>query len=66
MLDVLQLACQRGDRILFRKLDVSVTAGQLLRVAGANGVGKTSFLRLLTGLAQPAAGEVQWQGGEYP
>lgn len=62
MLETLQLACQRGDRLLFRKLDVSVEAGQLLRVAGENGVGKTSLLRLLTGLAQPLAGEVRWRG----
>lgn len=61
MLEVQNLACQRGDRLLFRKLDVAAADGHLLRVAGANGVGKTSFLRLLTGLAQPVAGEIRWK-----
>lgn len=60
MLETQQLACQRGDRLLFRKLDLSVAPGQLLRVAGANGLGKTSLLRLLAGLAHPASGSVSW------
>jgi heme exporter protein A len=36
--------------------------GQLLRVAGANGAGKTSLLRMLCGLLAPAQGQVLWQG----
>ena len=36
--------------------------GGLLRVAGPNGVGKTSLLRLVTGLALPEAGEIRWRG----
>lgn len=62
MLEADQLACIRGDRALFRGLQLQLSAGQLLRVEGANGAGKTSLLRLLAGLALPAAGEVRWQG----
>lgn len=62
MLDTLDLACLRGDRRLFKGLHLSVAPGQLLRVEGANGAGKTSLLRLLAGLALPAAGQVNWQG----
>jgi heme exporter protein A len=36
--------------------------GSLLRVAGPNGTGKTSLLRMLCGLLEPAAGEVRWNG----
>lgn len=64
MLEIRQLACQRGDRLLFRRLDFSAGPGALVRVAGANGMGKTSLLRLVAGLAQPAAGEVRWRGEE--
>ncbi|MES2130663.1 MAG: ATP-binding cassette domain-containing protein, partial [Pseudomonadota bacterium] len=55
-----QLACQRGERLLFEGLDFSVEAGQALRVVGHNGSGKTSLLRLLCGLGVPAAGAVTW------
>ncbi len=62
MLKALDLACVRGDRRLFRGLSFELGPGQLLRVEGANGAGKTSLLRLLAGLGLPAAGEVHWQG----
>lgn len=57
-----QLGCVRGERRLFSGLDVEVNAGDALRVVGANGSGKTSLLRILCGLAQPAEGEVRWHG----
>ncbi|MEP7298054.1 MAG: cytochrome c biogenesis heme-transporting ATPase CcmA [Burkholderiales bacterium] len=53
------LACRRGERILFRGLDLSVRAGQIVWVRGANGQGKTSLLRLLAGLARPEAGAIE-------
>lgn len=57
-----QLACTRGDRMLFNNLEFELGAGAALRVGGSNGVGKTSLLRMLCGLACPAAGEVRWGG----
>jgi heme exporter protein A len=62
MLEAHALECVRGDRVLFSGLDLRVERGTLLRVAGPNGTGKTSLLRLLCGLMQPAAGEVCWGG----
>lgn len=62
MLEAEDLACLKGDRLLFRGLALRLEAGELVRVAGPNGVGKTSLLRLLTGLALPEAGEVRWNG----
>ena len=55
MLQAHDLECQRGDRRLFSALAFELRPGQLLRVAGANGSGKTSLLRLLAGLALTAA-----------
>ena len=46
----------------FRGISFAVKAGELLRVAGANGSGKTSLLRILCGLPAPSAGEVRWKG----
>lgn len=61
-LAVQDLACQRGDRLLFTGMDFALSAGELLLVQGGNGQGKTSLLRLLTGLARPEAGTVLWRG----
>lgn len=61
-LEARQVTCVRGDRTLFSGLDLQLFAGQCLHVRGENGVGKTSLLRLLTGLAAPESGEVLWCG----
>jgi heme exporter protein A len=62
MLEAAELECERGGRKLFRGVSFAVTAGELLRIAGANGSGKTSLLRILCGLAAPSAGMVRWKG----
>ncbi len=58
------LSCRRGSRALFEDLSFDLHPGQWLHVRGANGAGKTSLLRLLTGLARPHAGMVAWNGVE--
>jgi heme exporter protein A len=55
------LSCVRGERQLFSYLDLQVKSGECLHVRGPNGVGKTSLLRLLTGLSKPESGEVLWK-----
>lgn len=62
MLEAADLECERGGRFLFRNLSLKVSGGNLLRVSGANGSGKTSLLRILCGLLTPSAGEVRWKG----
>ena len=62
MLEAIQLSCVRGTRRLFKDLSFSAEPGELIELRGANGSGKTSLLRILCGLATPAAGEVRWYG----
>ena len=62
MLEARALTCVRGERQLFSGLNLAVSLGECLHVRGENGVGKTSLLRLLTGLSQPESGEVLWNG----
>jgi heme exporter protein A len=62
MFEVINLGCIRGERRLFRALNFSASPGDLVELRGANGCGKTSLLRILCGLAQPAEGEVRWEG----
>ena len=52
------VACRRGGRLLFEGLSLGLAAGEAALVAGPNGVGKSSLLRLAAGLLRPAAGRV--------
>ena len=56
------IACRRGERLLFRGLSLSCGPGDALHVTGANGVGKSSLLRILAGLLRPFAGEISSSG----
>lgn len=59
---VRDLACRRGDRVLFAGLSLTLTPGEALHVRGANGIGKSSLLRILAGLLPAAAGGVEREG----
>jgi heme exporter protein A len=62
VLELHRVECVRGGRVLFSDLELTLPPGHLLRVQGANGAGKTSLLRMITGLLSPARGELRWQG----
>ena len=62
MLEASNLECIRGERSLFAGVGFRLAAGEMLYLQGANGSGKTSLMRILCGLAHPAAGEVRWRG----
>lgn len=56
------LACRRGERLLFRRLSFALEAGAACHVTGANGAGKTTLIRVLAGLTTPYAGTVTRSG----
>ena len=60
------LAGQRGDRVLFRGLTMTLVDGQIVWLRGCNGRGKTSLLRILAGLSAPAEGGVLCGGQALP
>ncbi len=62
LLEARDLTCIRGQRELFQGLSFGISGGECLHVCGENGVGKTSLLRLLSGLSRPEMGEVLWGG----
>jgi len=62
MLEAQDLACLRGERVVFAGLGFTLGAGGALLLTGANGAGKSSLLRLLAGLLAPAEGVLLWQG----
>ena len=55
-----KLSCEREQRLLFENLDLSVRAGEILRIEGANGSGKTTLLRILCGLFNHYEGTLFW------
>jgi len=60
------LACRRGERLVFAGLDCRLPPGGALVLTGSNGSGKSSLLRLLAGLLVPAAGRLSWAGDVHP
>ncbi len=61
-LEARALECTRGERTLFSRLDFTVRGGELLRIAGPNGSGKTSLMRIACGLLEATGGSVRWRG----
>jgi heme exporter protein A len=61
-LKAVDLACRRGDRVLFSGLSLKVEPGGACHIVGANGIGKSSLIRILAGLAAPWLGSVECEG----
>ena len=66
LLEAVDLGGERGGRPLFRALRFALQPGQVVWLRGRNGRGKTSLLRLMAGLATPAAGAVHCDGLPLP
>ena len=54
------IACERGENRLFEGCSFTLNQGYWVQIEGHNGIGKTSLLRILAGLALPAEGDVLW------
>lgn len=58
---VKNLGCIRNQVTLFSNISFQLSSGEMLILEGGNGSGKSSLLRLLSGLSTPASGEIRWQ-----
>ena len=68
-LQAVALACERDWRLLFEGLELDLGSGTLLQVAGPNGSGKTSLIRLVPRFYEPSGGVITLDGvalDDYP
>ena len=56
------LACRRGERVLFSGVAFTLAPGQALHVVGPNGTGKTSLIRIVAGLLPAWSGRIEREG----
>ncbi len=64
MITVTNVGLQYGDRKLFEEVNIKFTPWQLLRLIGANGAGKSTFLKILSGDIEPQSGDVHMKPGQ--
>jgi len=64
MIQCIDVRLQFGARVLFEKVNLKFTKGNCYGIIGANGAGKSTFLKLLTGDIEPSSGEVVVDKGE--
>lgn len=62
LLDIQALDVTYGTTRAVRALDLTVAAGEIVTVLGANGAGKSSLLRAIQGLVKPASGAIRFNG----
>ena len=64
MLSVSNLSVQFGKRILFDEVNISFSSGNCYGIIGANGAGKSTFLKILAGVHDPTSGHVHLEPGK--
>src|SRR6185312_14774603 len=64
MIAVSNLSLQYGKRVLFDEVNIKFTPGNCYGVIGANGAGKSTFLKILSGEIDPSTGSVHMTPGE--
>jgi ATPase subunit of ABC transporter with duplicated ATPase domains len=64
MLNVSNLSVQFGKRVLFDEVNTTFTSGNCYGIIGANGAGKSTFLKILSGKMDPTSGHVTLEPGK--
>ena len=62
MLDVADLSVAYGQRCALDRVSLTVAPGEIVALLGANGSGKSTMLRAISGLVRPMTGTIRWEG----
>jgi len=62
LLEIDNMTIQYDGADIVKSLSLTVQEGEIVTIIGSNGAGKTTALRAISGLKQPAAGEIRFQG----
>jgi osmoprotectant transport system ATP-binding protein len=62
VLEIRNLSCRIGERWILRDINVEVRQGETIVLLGRSGCGKTTLLKCVNGLIEPAGGEIRFQG----
>src|SRR3990172_161103 len=64
MISTSNISLRYGKRILFEEVSIKFTPGNCYGIIGANGAGKSTFLKILSGEIEPSSGQVNITPGE--
>ena len=65
ILKISNLKLNYGPISALKGIDITVEEGQIVAILGANGAGKTSALKVISGLLKPSAGEIFFDGNNW-
>lgn len=66
IIDIRKLNFSRGDRTIFRDLDIRIPRGKITAIMGPSGTGKTTLLKLIGGQLLPESGRIELDGADIP
>ena len=64
MITVSNVSVQFGKRVLFNDVNLKFTSGNCYGIIGANGAGKSTFLKILSGVIEPSKGDIAITPGQ--
>ncbi len=66
IIDIKQLTFSRGDRYIYKDVDIRIPRGKVTAIMGPSGTGKTTLLRLIGGQLRPDTGSILLDGDDIP
>ncbi|RCU49855.1 MULTISPECIES: phospholipid ABC transporter ATP-binding protein MlaF [Corallincola] len=66
VVDIRNLTFRRGQRFIYKDLNLTIPRGKVVAIMGPSGIGKTTLLRLIGGQLTPTKGEVLFDGDDIP